>query len=108
MKLFKSIDERFRELGFEKVNDEGEEKVNDEGEAEDKLGVCYRKNVTINSDDSYIHRIDILHKASGNHLIQSYQEGVNSDGFNNMVGLDYKTIKLAMKKYRQMRRKYKW
>lgn len=33
MKLFKSIDKRFRELGFEKVNDEGKVK--------DKLGVCY-------------------------------------------------------------------
>lgn len=100
MKLFKSIDERFKELGFEKVNDEVE--------AEDKLGVCYRRNVTTNSDDSYIHRIDILHKASGNHVIQSYQESVNSDGFNNMVGLNYETTKLAMKKYRQMKRKYKW
>lgn len=100
MKLFKSVDEKFKDLGFEKVNDEGE--------TEDKLGVCYRRNVTVNSDNSYIHRIDILHKASGNHIVQSYQEGLNSDGFNNMVGLDYKTTKLAMKKYRQMKRKYKW
>lgn len=100
MKLFKSIDEKFKELGFEKVSDEGE--------TENKLGVCYRKNVFTNIGNHYIHRLDILHKASGNHLIQSYQEGVNSDGFNNMVGLDYKTTKLVMKKYRQLKRKYKW
>ena len=96
MKLFKSIDEKFRGLGFEKM------------ENENKYGVSYIKEIILNDNNKYIHRIDILHKASGNHLIQSYQEGVNSDGFNNMVGLDYKTIKLAMKKYRQMKRKYKW
>ena len=96
MKLFKSIDERFKELGFEKI------------ENENKYGVGYIKEIILNDNNKYIHRIDILHKASGNHLIQSYQEGVNSDGFNNMVGLDYKTTKLAMKKYRQMKRKYKW
>lgn len=96
MKLFKSIDERFKELGFEKV------------QIEDKFGVRYKRVVTINNDESYVHRLDILHKANGNHIIQSYQEEVNSDGFNNMVGLDYKTTKLAMKKYRQLKRKYKW
>lgn len=96
MKLFKSIDKKFRGLGFKKM------------ENENKYGVSYIKEIILNDNNKYIHRIDILHKASGNHLIQSYQEGVNSDGFNNMVGLDYKTTKLAMKKYRQMKRKYKW
>lgn len=98
MKLFKSIDERIKELGFEKV------------EIEDKfgVGVCYKRVVLINNDESYVHRLDILHKANGNHIIQSYQKEVNSDGFNNTVGLDYKKTKLAMKKYRQLKRKYKW
>lgn len=100
MKLFKSIDEKFKELGFEKVNDKGE--------TEDKSGVCYRRNVLTNSGKCYTHRLDILHKANGEHIIQSYQDDINSDGFNNMVGLNYATAKLAMKKYRQMRRKYKW
>lgn len=94
--MFKSVDEKLKDLGFEKV------------EKEDKLGACYMRVVPINNDESYIHRLDILHKASGNHIIQSYQEGVNTDGFNNMVGLNYKTIKLATKKYRQLKRKYKW
>lgn len=96
MKLFKSVDNRLKELGFEKV------------EAENKYGACFMRVVPINSDDSYIHRLDIIHKANGNHLIQSYQEGVNSDGLNNMVGLNYEATKLAMKKYRQLKRKYKW
>lgn len=94
--MFKSVDEKLKDLGFEKA------------EKEDKFGACYMRVVPINSDDSYVHRLDILHKASGKHIIQSYQENVNSDGFNNMVGLSYEATKLAMKKYRQLKRKYKW
>lgn len=33
---------------------------------------------------------------------------MNADGFNNIVGLTYEETKLIMKKYRQMKRKYKW
>ena len=100
MKLFKSVDDKLKDLGFEKVVEEGE--------TENKFGASYMRVVPINNDDNYIHRLDILHKASGKHLIQSYEEGTNSDGFNNMVGLTYEVIKLAMKKYRQLKRKYKW
>lgn len=100
MKLFKSIDDKLKDLGFEKVVEEGE--------TEDDLGTCYRRVVPINGGDIYVHRLDILHKASGKHLIQSYEEGTNSDGFNNTVGLTYEITKLAMKKYRQLKRKYKW
>lgn len=99
MKLFKNVDERFRELGFYKMKNE---------DKEDKYGVSYIKEIRLNDNNKYNHRLDIIHKANGNHLIQSYQEDVNSDGFNNMVGLNYKTTKLAMKKYRQLKRKYKW
>lgn len=95
MKLFKSVDDKLKDLGFEK-NDE------------DKYGVSYSRVISINENNKYTHNLDILHKASGNHIIQSYEEGLNNDGFNNMVGLNYKTTKLAMKKYRQLKRKYKW
>ena len=40
-------------------------------------------------------RLDIVEEASGKHLIQSYQEGTNSDGFNNVVGLSCEETKLA-------------
>lgn len=94
--MFKNVDEKLKDLGFVKVENENE------------YGACYMRNVPIDNDDSYIHRLDILHKVSGKHIIQSYQENVNSDGFNNMVGLSYEVTKLAMKKYRQLKRKYKW
>lgn len=96
MKIFKNVDDRLKELGFLKMENETE------------YGVYYFRIVPINSYDSYIHRLDIIHKNNGRHLIQSYEETTNSDGFNNMVGLDYETMKLAMKKYRQLKRKYKW
>lgn len=66
-------------------------------ETENEYGVCYRREV---SEFNYIQRLDILHKANGRHLIKSYQEGLNFDGFNNAVGLTYEETKLAMRKYR--------
>lgn len=97
MKLFKSVDEKLEKLGFVKVADEGE--------TENFYGVSYRKEV---NNYGYTHRVDIGHKASGRHIIQSYQEETNADGFNNTVGLTYEETKLIMKKYRQMKRKCKW
>lgn len=95
MNMFKSIDEQLKDLGFYKLASDDEK--------EDYYGVCYRKDRGI-----YVQRLDIRHKANGRHIIQSYQEGINSDGFNNVVGLTYKETKLAMKKYKQLKRKYKW
>ena len=94
--MFKSIDEKLEELGFLKVKNEN------------KYGACYMIEVPINTGDSYIQRLDILYKSNGHHLIQSYEEGVNSDKLNNSVGLEYEEIKLAMKKYKELKRKYKW
>ena len=92
-RFFKSIDEKLFDRGFCKCD-----------EPENKHGVCYVRT----TKQGYRQRLDILYKAYGRCLIQSYQEGVNSDGFNNMVGLSYEETKLAMKKYRQLKRKYKW
>lgn len=72
---------------------------------EDSYGVTYRR---YNDEFKYVQILAILHKKNGNHIIQSYQQEVNSDGFNNCVGLDYKDTKLALKKYRQLKRKYRW
>lgn len=92
--IFKdNVDKNLEKLGFVAV------------ESENEYGVCYRRKV---SEFNYIQRLDILHKANGRHLIQSYQESVNSDGFNNVVGLTYEEAKLAMRKYRRLKRKYRW
>lgn len=96
IKLFKSVDDKLSDLGFAKIMDE---------DADDFYGVSYARYI---QEYGYNQRLDIMHKASGRHLIQSYQEDTNSDGYNNVVGLTYKETKLAMKKYRQMKRKYKW
>ena len=92
MKIFKSVDERLKDLGFKKLD-------------EDNFGVSYVKDV---KKYGFRQRLDIIHKESGKHLIHSYQEGMNSDGFNNVVGLSYEETKLAIKKYRQLKRKYEW
>lgn len=90
--IFKSVDDKLKALGFVK-------------NAEDRHGVVYRR---WNEELGYAHRLDIYPKQDGNHMIYSYQEGVNLDGLNNTAALTYKEMKLAMKKCRQLRRKYKW
>ena len=94
--MFESIDKKLEKIGFVKLHGE---------DGESKYGVCYRRKV---EEYGYIQRLDIYYKANGRHMIMSYQEGVNSDMLNNSVGLTYKEMKIAMKKYRQMERKYKW
>lgn len=90
--MFKKADKLLKRLGFEKIE-------------ENKFGVSYRKE---NKEYNFAQRLDIGHKADGNHLLQSYVEGVNSDGFNNCVGLTYPEMKAVMKKYRELKRKYRW
>lgn len=94
--MFKNTDKLLKELGFEKM--EGDD-------SESKYGACYRRE---NKEYNYIQRLDILHKENGVHLIQSYVEGTNSDGYNNCVGLTYPEMKAVMKKYRELKRKYRW
>ena len=56
MKLFKSVDEKLKEIGFVKIE-------------EDKYGVRYERK---NSKYNFTQSVDILHKASGRHILQSY------------------------------------
>lgn len=86
------IDKKLKKIGFEK-------------EFENEYGVSYCRKY---KKYSYIQILEINHKISGNHLITSYQKDVNSEGLNNAVGLTYEEVKLAMKKYKQLSRKYKW
>ena len=88
MKLFKTIDEKFAEIGFVKVK-------------ENEYGCEYeRKNKKYN----YIQKIDILHKASGRHIIQSYDPDLGDNKIigNTCVGLTGYEMKLIIKKMKQM------
>lgn len=85
MKFFKSIDEKFAEIGFKKIT-------------ENEFGVKYERNTKF----GYLQSIALLHKASGFHLIQSYESGLNKDGFNNCVGLTMYEARLCQKKMKQM------
>lgn len=86
------VDKEFEKLGFTKI-------------LENKFGVEYNKYI---EEFDYNHVIIILHKKSGKHIIQSYQRQLNSDGFNNCVGMTLKETKLIMKKFKELKRKYKW
>lgn len=90
--LFEKADKAMEKLGFDKIE-------------ENEYGVSYRKEI---KKYGFTHRLDIGHKEDGNHLIQSYVEGINSEGFNNCVGITYPETKAVMKKYRELKRKYRW
>ena len=85
--LFLTADKMFENLGFKKDH-------------ENQYGCSYsRKNPTF----PYTQRIEIAHKSSGNHLVHSYEKGTN-----NVVGLEYDEMKAIMKKYKELKRKYRW
>ena len=88
MKLFKTVDEKFAEINFKKIE-------------EDKYGVSYERNVT---EYNFVQRLDLLHKASGKHLIQSYDKNLtdNKKIGNTCVGLSMYEAKLCIKKMKQM------
>lgn len=90
MKIFKNIDEKFKDIGFKKVTD-------------DQYAVTYER---YNEKGKYIQVLDICHKKNGRHIIQSYdkdlydRKGIGNTG----VGLTYYETKLALKKMK----KKKW
>lgn len=83
MKTF-NIDKKFEQIGLTKVY-------------EDEYIVQYEK-----TEKWGTRCLDLLHKASGNHLIQCYQKGAGEKGFARMVGITAKEAKLATKKIRQL------
>ena len=62
MGLFKTVDEKFKAIGFIKTRD-------------DEYIVDYEKEVKA---FGYIHQISLCHKASGRHIIQSYEKDSQS------------------------------
>lgn len=88
MKLFKSVDEKLKEIGFVKIE-------------EDKYGVRYERK---NSKYNFTQSVDILHKASGRHILQSYDANLMDEEKvgNTCVGLTGYEMKLFLKKMKQI------
>lgn len=86
--FFKSIDKKIKELGFKKV-------------ADNKYAVSYER---LDKVFGYTQCVDILHKASGRHILQSYDKNL-SDSLgigNTSVGLTGYEMKLFYKKMKKM------
>lgn len=88
MKLFKTVDEKFAEIGFVKVE-------------ENEYGVIYKRK---NNKYNYTQALALLYKYSGKHLIQSYDENLMDEKKigNTCVGLTMYEAKLCVKKMKQM------
>lgn len=80
MKLFKNVDDKFKELGFKKIRD------ND-------LTVTYERE---NKKYKYTQVLEILHKG----IVQSYDKNlIDKDEIGNcVVGLTYYEMELCLKK----------
>ena len=80
MKLFKSVDDKLEAIGFKKIE-----------ESEDI--VVYERQTPL-----YVQMLELCRWTNGQNMIFSHQRGVNSDGFNNNVGLTVYEAHLASKK----------
>lgn len=88
MKFFETVDDKLNNIGFVKVN-------------EDKYGVEYERK---NDEFNYTQVVSILHKASGRHVLQSYDKDLmDKEKIGNVgVGLTGYEMKLFLKKMKQV------
>lgn len=86
--MFCNIDKKFEKIGFIKVE-------------EDKYGVIYERK---NEKHNYTQVLAILHKASGRHIVQSYDKELMDSKLigNTCVGLTYQEMKLILKKMKKL------
>ena len=89
MGIFKTVDEKFEEIGFTKIK-------------EDKYGATYER---LNKKYNYTQVIALLHKRSGFHIVQSYDKDLFDTKIigNTCVGLTMYETKLCIKKMKEMR-----
>ena len=88
--IFCNADKGFSKLGYKKVHESG-------------VYVSYEGEL---NQFGYVHCIDIGHKGDGRHIISSYEKGLNSEGFNNSVGMTEPEIRCALKKMREKKWRY--
>ena len=88
MKLFKTVDDKLAAIGFVKIK-------------EDKYGVRYKRK---DDEHSFVQTVDIFHKASGRHLLHSYDAELTDQKMigNTCVGLTGHEMKLFLKKMKQI------
>lgn len=88
MRIFKSVDEKLKEIGFNKIS-------------EDKYGAQYER---YNAKCDYWQRVDIWYKASGRHILQSYDRDLTDEKKigNTCVGLTGYEMKLFLKKMKKL------
>lgn len=88
MKLFRSIDEKLESIGFKKVS-------------ENEYGASFER---VNNKYNYTQCVSLLHKASGEHIIQSYEKALMDEKKigNTCVGLTGYEAKLFLKKMRKI------
>lgn len=88
MRIFKSVDEKLKEIGFVKIE-------------ENKYSVRYERK---NSKYNFTQSVDILHKSSGKHILQSYDPDLMDEKKvgNTCVGLTGYEMKLFLKKMKKL------
>ena len=84
--FFKSLNRKIADLGFKEVKN-------------NEYGIEYERN-----NGTYIHKVVLLHKANGQHILQSYDPAlyVPKAIGNTCVGLTYKEMVLFAKKMKQI------
>lgn len=88
MRIFKNVDEKLKEIGFNKI-------------CEDKHGAQYER---YNTKYNYWQCVDIWHKVSGRHILQSYDRDLMDEKKigNTCVGLTGYEMKLFLKKMKKL------
>lgn len=74
---------------------------------ENQYGVCYEKR----EPQGFDHVVCVLHKASGKHLLQSYDADVhevNGDFINSVCGVEIPVLLLMWLKAKYLGFKYRW
>ena len=91
MKLFKTVDDKLKDVGFVKTK-------------ENKYGVEYERTNVTGGTYKYIHKVCILHKGSGKHILQSYDSDLMDEKKigNTCVGLTGYEMKLFLRKMKQI------
>ena len=88
IKIFKTVDDKLADIGFRKIEEE-------------QYSVRYKRK---DDEHGFVQTVDIFHKTSGRHLLQSYDAELTDQKMigNTCVGLTGYEMKLFLKKMKQI------